>query len=326
MDPAAHGEEMTGATPLVSIITPAYNAAAHIGDTIRSVLAQTFSRWEWIIVDDGSTDGTCEAVSKIGDPRVTLVRSEHSGIPAVARNKALAVAQGTYVAFLDADDVWTAEKLALQTQCLDAHPDVGLVFSKVFYFYNESGRLRRRPEPSMNGIANPGLLFPHLAFRNLICTSSVVARRSLFDRHGMMDEDPRQRGTEDYELWLRLAPHAVFGWLEQPLVTYRVGSSSLSGNAAAIARGRILALEKALARDANAPLDPRFANGRLEAWKLLWLGQGQLYDGVERCGRDAFRRSLAIDPWNARTWGWLALSFLGARITSRLRALAYRWL
>ena len=311
-------------TPVVSIITPAYNAAAHIEETIRSVLAQTFSQWEWIIVDDGSADHTRAIVSKIDDLRVMLVASAHSGIPAAVRNQAIALAQGTYVAFLDADDVWMPEKLALQIKYLDENPGVGLVFSKTFYYYEESGRLRKRAEPSMRGIANPGFLFPRIVFRNPICTSSAVVRRSLFDLYGTMDEDPRQRGSEDYELWLRLAPHTPFGWLEQPLVWYRVARTSLSGNATAIARGIILAQEKAFARDPNAPLDPRLAGGRLKAWQLLWLGKGQLYDGVERCGRQAFRQSLAIDRRNVRTWLWLALSFLGAGLLSRLRALAYR--
>ncbi len=311
---------------IVSIITPAYNAAAHIEEMIRSVLAQTFSQWEWIIVDDGSTDTTREIVSKIDDPRVTLAVSEHSGLPAVARNKAIAMARGRYVAFLDADDIWMPEKLEFQVKYLDAKPDVGLVFSKIFYFYEESGRRRRRPEPSMHGLANPGNLFPRVAFHNPICTSSAMVRRSLFERFGTMDEDPQQRGSEDYEFWLRLAPHTLFGWIEQPLVWYRVVRTSVSGNATAIARGRILAVEKALARDPGAPLDPRLAGGRLEAWKLFWLGKGQLYDGVERCGRQAFRQSLAIDRGNVRAWVWLALSFLGGPLLARLRALAYRLL
>ena len=93
--------------PAVSVITPAWNAAAHIGETIASVRAQTFADWEWLIVDDGSTDDTVALIEQAAavDPRIRLLRQEHGG-PSGARNLAMAAASGRFFAFLDSDDVW----------------------------------------------------------------------------------------------------------------------------------------------------------------------------------------------------------------------------
>jgi glycosyltransferase involved in cell wall biosynthesis len=309
---------------LVSIITAAYNAEAHIAETIRSVLAQTYSHWEWIVVDDGSTDATREIVAAIADPRVRLVAAEHSGLPAAARNRGVTEARGKYVAILDADDVWTSDKLAAQMACFEAHPEAGLVFSRFRCFFQEVGRLAKRSVPNTRGVSNPSTMFAHLCIYNLICTSTVIVRRSMLDAHGLMDEDPRQRGSEDYELWLRLAPHAPFAWVDRPLVHYRVHPAGLSARAVPIVEGRSLALDKALRRNPNAPLHPQLAGRRMEAWKLFWLGHAQSYDGVESSGRRALWRSIRIYPRNGVAWVWLALSFLGPRLNARLRRLAYR--
>jgi glycosyltransferase involved in cell wall biosynthesis len=295
----------------VSIVTPAFNAAATLGETARSVLAQTFADWEWLIVDDGSTDATRDVVIALGDPRIRLITIEHSGLPAVARNRGVAEARGELVAFLDADDVWLPEKLAAQLACFATHPEASLVFTKVRYRYEELGRVGRTAWPSTRGVANPGFLFDDLVLHNLIATSSVLVRRSLLEP---FDEDPRQRGTEDYELWLRLAPRAPFAFVDEPLVVYRVHAQSLSGRAVPILEGRLLALSKH---------QPALHGQRFEAQKLLWLGYAQLHDGVEHCGRAALLRSLRIHPTRAALV-WLAVSLLGPRLSRWLRRIAYR--
>ena len=307
--------------PLVSIITPAFNAAAHIEATARSVLDQTFGQWEWIIADDGSTDGTRDLVRRIDDRRIQLIECEHSGLPAVARNRALAHAHAPLIAYLDADDLWSPDKLTAQIECLERYPDAGLVFSKVTYFFADTGRAGRRPQPSMDGIPNPGWMFVPLCIRNRVCASSAVVRRALLNAHGAMDEDPRQRGTEDYELWLRLAAHTRFAWIDRALVQYRVDPRSLSGNAVNLAHGTILAVEKNLRR---YPDCSPFTRRGLEAWKLFRLGHGQFQNGVERSGRRALWQSLRISPFHLAGWLWLALSFLSPAIRGRLRRVAVR--
>lgn len=301
---------MSRRAPVVSILTPAYNAARHFPATAASVLAQTYPDWEWIVVDDGSTDGTPDVVERVGGGRVRLVRGAHTGLPAAARNVAFAHARGEYIAYLDADDIWLPEKLALQVACFSAHPEAGLVFSRYYWYWSEPHeRLRRKPEPDLSGLENPGWLFPRLALDNAICTSAAVVRRRVVEEHGLMDEDPAQRGTEDYEYWLRLAPHVRFAWVDAPLVHYRIHPQGISRQATRNARGQVLALEKALARLGEPP--PELPERKTEARKRYWVGKGQVRDGELREGRAALVASLRLDAGNRAAWVWLAFSLLG---------------
>src|SRR5689334_2783621 len=108
--------------PLVSVVIPTYNRLAFLREAVDSVLAQTFRDWELIIADDGSTDGTPEAMARLADPRVRVISLEHSGNPGRVRNAAIALARGRYVAFLDSDDWWEREKLSLQVEALRTRP------------------------------------------------------------------------------------------------------------------------------------------------------------------------------------------------------------
>ena len=305
--------------PVVSIITPAYNAAPFIGETARSVLQQTFTGWEWIVVDDGSTDETCAIVEALQDPRIRLIRAEHSGLPAVARNRGVAEARGAYIAYLDADDLWLPEKLTLQIAAFT--DDIGVVLCEFQYLYGSS--LRERPFPDLRGVPNPGDMFSALSFANFICNSTVVVRRTLLDAHGAMDEDPRQRGTEDYELWLRLAAVTQFACVTRPLVWYRIHPHGVSRNARAITEGRILALEKAMTR--RATIHPQLRGNGLAGWQAHWRGVAQSYDGADDRGRRQFIRALRLRP-HIRSLAGLLLSFLGPAINRRVRRLAERML
>src|SRR6266487_2699709 len=105
---------MSDRDPLVSVIIPTFNREAYLREAIESVFAQTYSNWELIVADDGSTDGTRAYLASVTDRRTHVIELEHCGTPARLRNTALARAQGTYVAFLDSDDLWAPEKLELQ--------------------------------------------------------------------------------------------------------------------------------------------------------------------------------------------------------------------
>ena len=109
--------------PLVSVVIPSYNCGGVIGDTLESVLAQDYPALEVIVVDDGSTDDTCDVVARYGD-RVTLLQQRNAGA-AVARNAGIRCARGDYVALLDADDLWLPGKLSIQVDHLEGNPQVG---------------------------------------------------------------------------------------------------------------------------------------------------------------------------------------------------------
>lgn len=112
--------------PMVTVIIPTHNAITYLPETLESLLNQTFTDFEVIIVDDGSSDRTQEWVSSLTDARIKGVVQTNQGV-AVARNQGIALASGKYIAFLDSNDLWKPTKLEKQVECLEANPDVGLV-------------------------------------------------------------------------------------------------------------------------------------------------------------------------------------------------------
>lgn len=125
---------------LVSVIMPCYNYGRFIQDSVTSVLSQTYTEIELIVVDDGSTDNTQSVLALINDPRLQIIRISNSGVSA-ARNTGLDAARGDFVAFIDADDIWVKDKLKRQMDLVKDHPSVGLVFSD-FARFNESGEFK----------------------------------------------------------------------------------------------------------------------------------------------------------------------------------------
>jgi glycosyltransferase involved in cell wall biosynthesis len=184
----------------VSIVTPAFNAAAHLGEMIESVLAQTYRDFELLIVDDGSTDRTAAiAASYCGrDRRIVLCSTSNRG-PSGARNLALRQARGAYIAFLDSDDLWQPDYLAAQLRTLVRHPNVDVVTSNAI---NLGGVFDGRTFwPASNQVREITLL-EMIRREDAVHIMSVV-RRSVIDRAGYFDEC--RRGNEDYQFWLRAA-------------------------------------------------------------------------------------------------------------------------
>jgi glycosyltransferase involved in cell wall biosynthesis len=228
------------------VITPAWNAAAFLGDTIESVRAQTWTDWEMVIVDDGSTDATSALVESFAerDPRIHLLRQTNAG-PSAARNRAMAAARGQFFAFLDSDDRWSPEFLASQLAIFERHPDTALVTGTGLY---DGGPLDGRPTRPMEAVRV-------LPLTELITNESAVFimtvfRRAVFDRIGGFDE--AQWTSEDYDFWLRAALAGfVFRQNPTPLGLYRVRDESLSRNRARMIRGMLHTFAKTRARCRN---------------------------------------------------------------------------
>lgn len=218
-------------SPLVSIITPARNAAAYLEETIASVTAQTYENWEWLIADDGSTDRTVEIVEAAAgrDPRIRLLRVEgEGGLAARARNTALAQARGELIAFLDADDLWYPEKLETQVHYLEQHLEADGVCCWFEVFGDEErmrreNRLVRRSPVCRREEIRTGIPFQ---------TSTVVLRRRVYDEMGGMDEDPRLKSGQDSEYFIRVVCRYEIHRLLRTLTRYRLTplGGSLSGS------------------------------------------------------------------------------------------------
>ena len=297
------------ARPRVAVVVPAWQAEATIGETLASVLAQGLTDWELVVVDDGSTDGTAAIVEAVAarDARVRLIRQQHGGLPAIARNRGIRETSAPTIAFLDADDVWLPAKLALQAALLAAEPELGLVHCLAVHV-SEAGQYEPELPATPRGI---GAMLPLLAARNFIHNSAVLVRRELLDSHGMLDEDTRLRGNEDYELWLRLAPHTAFACIEQPLLRYRVHERGISNDRRTMGAGAILALEKAQARDPD-----RFAV--LGEVFLRNVGIARCIAGLPGHGRRELIAALRRRPDSLLAWKWLILTLLPTRLLARL--------
>jgi glycosyltransferase involved in cell wall biosynthesis len=217
---AHHAEE----SPLVSVIIPAYNAERYIRETIESALAQTYKNLEVVVGDDGSTDGTRAVVEELAarDPRVKYFSQKNAGQSA-ARNLAIAHARGTYVAFLDADDLFLPTKLEEQVGYLEAHPDCGACYCDINHFFDgDPEHLYHFDIPSPSG-----MLFEQLLRANFINPLTVVLRKELLDRYGAFE--PTFRRVDEQYLWLKLSWNgAKFCHLPKALGRYRVHRTSLS--------------------------------------------------------------------------------------------------
>jgi glycosyltransferase involved in cell wall biosynthesis len=214
----------SGHRPLVSVIMPTYNHGRFVGEALDSVLAQTYTNWELIVVNNYSTDNTEEVLSRYTDPRIRSEKFRNDGIIARARNHALAAARGEYLAFLDSDDAWGNGKLERQLAALSRRADLLACCTALSMF---PGGLR---SPLIRA-GDRRLRLAALKKGNVVYNSSVLMRRSCVDLVGTFNEERELRTIEDYEYWLRLLQHrdgSIF-LIDTPLVRYRISGSNQSG-------------------------------------------------------------------------------------------------
>ncbi|MES1022802.1 glycosyltransferase family A protein [Gloeocapsa sp. BRSZ] len=211
--------------PKVTVIVPAYNAEQTIVAAIASVQQQTFRDWEVIVIDDGSCDRTCELLSRIQEPRMQVHRYTNAGV-SVARNRGIAHAQGEYLAFLDADDLWSADKLECQVAALEQHPDAGVAYSWT-YFMNESATMIHAAPP----VWFTGNVYAPLLVRNFLYSgSNALVRRDALELVGGFDATLTH--GEDWQLFVRLAQVVEFVVVPKPQVFYRQSPTSASAQVA----------------------------------------------------------------------------------------------
>ena len=205
-------------TPTVSAIMPAFNAEAHIAEAIESIIAQTYSRWELIVVDDGSSDRTFETAARFAerDPRIRVFRMSHGG-RGVARNECLKHVRGDFVAMCDADDISLEDRFRQQIQLLAARPDVGVVScSNVTCIYGTPRRTLRVSGPRTDAQIRKQLARGRMALLN----ASAMLRTRLFD--GTAGFDPELRRAQDYGFYLRIFRNTRFATIDDSLILYRV--------------------------------------------------------------------------------------------------------
>jgi glycosyltransferase involved in cell wall biosynthesis len=278
-------------TPAVSVVIATHNYGRFLPSALDSALAQTFRDLEVIVVDDGSTDDTASVVRPYSrDPRVSYQRTEPRGQPR-AKNLGIRVSRAPFVAFLDADDIWLPSKLEKQIELFQKDPEVGVVYSRRILIDEEGWELEYS-QPSLYR----GWILPRIFRHNFVCFSSSVVRRSVFDAVGAFDEDFAL--AIDYDLWLRVALHYRFDYVNEPLVKYRTGHASLSQRKLE----RVRMAERIIARFLNERggrevLPPYVVRQTLAE---LYCDIGSAAKGVERAAW--FLRALWQRPQHRLAW------------------------
>jgi glycosyltransferase involved in cell wall biosynthesis len=299
-----------------SLIIPTFNHARFLGAAIDSALAQTLGAVDVIVVDDGSTDDTPAVLERYAG-RVRVLRQPNRGLSA-ARNAGLAAARGTFVSFLDADDVMAPTKLAAQLAVVERSPAIGWTYCDVLMETVATGATTRASERfGYAARALDGWLFPELIHGNFIPAIAPLVRRTALEAAGGFDE--RLTALEDWDMWLRLSLIAEARYTPDVLVTYRIRAGGMSEDRARMDRGRFQVLDK-INRTRPVALESLGNVGRrLIADTHNWLGKEAYACGDWREARRRFAASVLTVPWQREAPWLLGKSLVrgGARALTR---------
>ncbi|WP_319423430.1 glycosyltransferase family 2 protein [Pleurocapsa sp. FMAR1] len=288
--------------PQVTIVIPAYNSLSYLPATLESVFQQTFTDFEVIVVNDGSTDETEKYVSSLNDPRLKLINQTNQGLSG-ARNTGITNAQGEYIAFLDADDLWKPTKLAKQVRCLEERSEVGLVYTWTALADQNCKPTGRLIVSDAEGDVSEQLL-TELNF--IGCGSTPLIRQECFEMVGLFDVE--LAATEDWDMWLRIATSYHFAVIKEPLVFYRANPTSLSKSHLLMWEFSCKVIEKAFQSIPNNLLNLKSQTYSSLYFYLSWLAirngdyeqancfqkQAIAYAPQRKYCRDTLRLGLAI--------------------------------
>jgi GT2 family glycosyltransferase len=316
--PEPAGPLPQGASPTFSVVIPAYNAAATIGEAVESVLAQTLPPDEIVVCDDGSTDDLDAALHRYLS-RITLIRKENGG-EGSSKDAASRAANGDFVVVLDADDAFLPERLEAIAELSRARPDLDILTTDAFF--ELEGRVLRRcytadwrfeVEDQRRAILE----------RNFVFGAAAIRRRRLLEVGGF---DMSLRYAADWELWIRMIlSGSGVGLVDEPLYRYRIGPTALSSQRVPLVRGYITVLER-VANRSDLESEERQAVERTIVEKRRDLVQLELRDALASAGADVRPRAVAALrerglPRRARFKAVAALAAprLAARVQTRRR-------
>lgn len=298
-------------TPKVSILLPTYNRGHLLGRAIDSVLNQTYTRYELIVIDDGSTDHTRQVVKGFKDVRIQYFKHyENKGISA-ARNTGLDAATGKYIAFIDSDDEWLPKKLEMQMASFEnAGSHVGVVYTSTLLL--DAQGWSRMPKAGAKKLQ--GDIHETLLTENIIPMPSVLMRKACFDQVGLFDENLYQAG--DYELWLRISRKYKFMYIATPLMIKYSQPDGLS-NAHNLDP---LCFKYILLKHWHAFSKSKKKLGR----NLFRLGNIFCQSGQMKMGRKCFFMAIKTYPLYLSSIAAICLSLTGGRLYPKGVALKQR--
>jgi glycosyltransferase involved in cell wall biosynthesis len=272
---------------LVSVIIPAYNQAHYLGRAIQSVLAQTYSEFEIIVVNDGSSDNTSSVVEAISDPRMHYIYQDNKGLSG-ARNTGIRVSRGAYISYLDADDEFLPGKLSALIGVIKKTPEVGLAAGQAIPVDEEGQQI--------GSVFNRGIPEDHseLLLSNPLHVGSVLVSAEWQRVAGFFDE--KLNSYEDWDMWLRLARAGCkMAWIDQPVSLYRFHPHQMTRDGRRMTEANFAVLErvfsdKELPKSWRAQEDLAYSNAYLRASAHCYL------EGDFGSAKENVLKAVALDP------------------------------
>ncbi len=285
---------------LVSVIIPTYNRGHLIRRAIESVLNQTYQDFEIIVVDDGSTDHTRQIVMSFADPRIQFLENDISRGASAARNAALEICKGEYIAFIDDDDEWLPRKLEKQMKAFEIAPhEVGVVYTRFWKVKDRAKNYVLLPKMKKEGAIDKALLQG-----NFIALPSAVVRKECFAKAGVFDE--HLTCFHDWEFFIRISKHYHFKCIGEPLLIVYPQKKSISSDQDA----RIKALELILQKHFE-----EFAKKRkLLAKQYIDIGNLLVVHKKTQNGRGYLVKAIKLYPFNIKLLLVIFFTFFGLSV------------
>lgn len=306
-------------TECVSIIMPCYNCEKTIEKTLKSIYDQIYTDFHLHCVNDGSTDQTHEILESYAKtkPNITVYHKHNAG-QTLAKNDALKMAKGEFVAFIDSDDLWHPKKLLHQVQLMKDRPKVGLSYTNGFYI-NETDQ-----QQELIGFSEKlqGQCLEHLILGNAIVASSVLVRASCLTQVGIFDE--RLTACENWELWIRIASVAELAVIDQPFVYYRRHSNNMSHNLDKMRKNRLQVIAKNAGNYQSLLKNHKKIIRSAYYTAYQFFGENYLWKGQVGPARLDLMRALRYKPFNNRIYLMLLKTLLGKTLLAKIRKMRSR--
>lgn len=288
--------------PEISVIIPTFNYAHYIKEAIKSVISQTYTDFEIIVIDDGSTDDTKEVLQAyIRTNVIKYIYQKNKGL-AAARNTGISSSTGRFITFLDSDDLFTKDKLQLLRTALVSHPDAGMAYGNHILWVR--AKLYKKPKFSP-GTAPSGWILPQL-FRNaLMSVPSVMVRRECFERIGLFNESLTT--TEDWEMWMRIAAEYKVVYVDKIIAYVRVHPDSMSRDFIKMGENK-MHIQKSIYFKYQTLLLNTFSQDYIDgifALTYVDLAKHQLIQGSPKISRRYLKCAFGLDSNIFLKTGWL---------------------
>jgi glycosyltransferase involved in cell wall biosynthesis len=290
--------------PTVSIVIPTYNHGHFLKKCLQSVIDQTFTNWEAIVVNNFSEDNTIEVVNSFHDPRIHLVNFKNNGIIAASRNKGIKLSRADLIAFLDSDDIWYPAKL---NRCIqELTNDRDLVCHNLRYIrdgkYWKDVKCGPAKRASFNNLLYNG---------SCLVTSAVVVRKECLLRVAAFSEDPKIVTSEDYDLWLKLSKEKIrFYFIDEILGEYQIHESNASKSVLRHMHSALTVIEKYSASTGKANIWKHLKLRRKRALLLYGAARSYQQNGQPKEALRFYSKSVLTFPFISRTYAGMVLNLV----------------